>query len=52
MDELDVLIKNVSIVDGISEKSYQGSIGIRGEKIIEIGELKKDAIKMKKDRLI
>jgi len=42
-DEFDVLIKNTTIVDGSGKKSYQGSIGVRKGKIVEVGSVKGDA---------
>ncbi|UCE41394.1 MAG: D-aminoacylase [Candidatus Aminicenantes bacterium] len=35
----DIVIKNGTIVDGISDKSYKGDIGIIGEHIKQIGNL-------------
>ena len=35
----DVLIRGGSIVDGTGKSAYKGDIGIKGDKIIEIGDL-------------
>ena len=42
IDEFDILIKNATIVDGIN-KAYKGSIGIKGERIVAVGEVSGDA---------
>ena len=36
---LDIIIKNGTVVDGISNKRYRADIGISGEKIVRIGDL-------------
>jgi N-acyl-D-aspartate/D-glutamate deacylase len=43
MTEFSVLVKDVTIVDGTGKDPYKGSIGIRGDKIVDIGEVKGDA---------
>ena len=43
MSEYDYLIKNATIVDGIAEKAYQGSIGVVGDKVAAVGDVKGDA---------
>lgn len=45
VDELNVLIKNATIVDGIN-KAYRGSIGVKGERISAIGDVSYDAEKV------
>jgi N-acyl-D-amino-acid deacylase len=34
----DILIQNATIVDGSGQPAYTGSVGIRGEKIVAVGE--------------
>jgi N-acyl-D-aspartate/D-glutamate deacylase len=41
--EFDVLIKDATIVDGTGKPKYNGSIGIKGEKITDIGDIKGEA---------
>ena len=43
MVEFDVLIENTKIVEGTGKKTYKGNIGIKGDKIVALGELKQDA---------
>ncbi|MBN1683279.1 amidohydrolase family protein [Candidatus Bathyarchaeota archaeon] len=43
--EFDFLIKNVTIVEGTGKKAYFGNIGILGEKVHSLGEVKGDAKK-------
>jgi N-acyl-D-aspartate/D-glutamate deacylase len=43
MIELDLLIKNLSIVDGSGRPAYKGDIGIKGERIAAVGDIKGDA---------
>jgi len=43
--EYDVLIKNTTIVDGTGRKSYKGSVGVKGDKILAVGNVKGDAVK-------
>ena len=45
MDEIDVLIKNATIVEGTGKKAYKGSIGVKGDKVAALGEVKGDAKK-------
>src|ERR1700676_2587674 len=35
----DVVIRNVSIVDGTGEPSFEASLGIRGDRIVKIGDI-------------
>ena len=44
-EEYDVIIKDASIIDGSGKKAYKGSIGVKGEKIAALGEVKGDAVK-------
>lgn len=46
MSELDVLIKDASIVDGTGKKAYHGSIGVKDEKIVSIGKTTGEAKKV------
>ena len=43
MDEFDVLIQNANIVDGSGKPAYKGSIGIKGDKVVAVGDVKGDA---------
>ena len=43
--EFDILIKNTTIVDGIT-KAYKGSIGIKDERVSDVGDISGDAIKV------
>lgn len=43
--DFDLIIKNATIVDGTGKPAYKGSIGIKGEHITAIGDLKGDAEK-------
>jgi N-acyl-D-aspartate/D-glutamate deacylase len=43
MDEYDILIRDSSIVDGVTKKEYHGDIGIRKDRIAAVGEAKGDA---------
>ena len=40
--DIDVLIRNATIVDGAS-KRYKGSIAVQGDRIIEVGQVKAKA---------
>lgn len=42
-EEIDIVIKNATIVDGTGQPSYTGSIGVRGERIAAIGNLEEGA---------
>lgn len=42
-EQFDVLIVDANIVDGTGRVAFKGSIGIRGERITAIGDLKGDA---------
>jgi len=46
MTDYDVLIKNGSIVDGSGKKAYNGSVGIKGERVTSIGDVSGDAEKI------
>ncbi|MBN2334486.1 amidohydrolase family protein [Candidatus Bathyarchaeota archaeon] len=46
MDEYSVIINNARIVDGTGKKAYKGSLGIKGEKVAAIGEVKGDAARV------
>jgi N-acyl-D-amino-acid deacylase len=41
--EFDVLIKNASIVEGTGKKAYKGSVGIKGDRVVALGDVKGDA---------
>jgi len=43
MDEFNLLIKNADIVDGSGRPLYKGSIGVKGEKVVEVGDVTGDA---------
>jgi N-acyl-D-aspartate/D-glutamate deacylase len=43
MSEFDFLIKNTTIVEGSGRSAYKGSIGISGERIVDLGSVKGDA---------
>jgi N-acyl-D-amino-acid deacylase len=43
MEEYDILIRDSSIVDGVTKKEYRGDIGIRKDRIAAVGEAKGDA---------
>jgi len=43
---MDILIKRAKIVDGTGELCYQGDIGIKDDKIVEIGTINKEAKKI------
>ena len=45
MTEYDILIKNATIFEGTGKKSYKGSIGVKGDRVESIGEVKEDASK-------
>ena len=45
MTELDLLIKNANVVDGSGKPVYKASIGIKGEKVSSVGEVKGDTKK-------
>ncbi len=46
MAEFDVLIDNATIVEGTGRKAYKGSIGVKGDKVAAIGDVKGDARKV------
>lgn len=43
MVEYDILIKNATIVEGTEKSAYNGSIGVKGDKVVALGEVKDDA---------
>ena len=45
MTELDLLIKNANVVDGSGKPVYKASIGIKGDKVSLVGEVKEDTKK-------
>ena len=45
MEEFDLLIENATVVDGSGKPAYRASIGVRGDKVASVGDLKGDAKK-------
>ena len=45
MAKFDVLIENATIVEGMGKKAYKGSIGVEGDKVAALGDVKGDAVK-------
>jgi N-acyl-D-aspartate/D-glutamate deacylase len=45
-EEYDVIIKDVSIIDGSGKKGYKGSIAVKDNKIAALGKVKGDAVKI------
>jgi len=43
MSEFDVLIQNTTIVDGSGKPAYRGSIGVKGDKVVAVGDVVGDA---------
>ncbi|HUS78357.1 MAG TPA: D-aminoacylase, partial [Patescibacteria group bacterium] len=43
MVEYDILIKDATIVEGTGKKAYKGTIGVTGDKVASIGDVKGDA---------
>ena len=43
VEEYDLLISNILIVDGTGKSAFKGSIGIVGDKITSLGDVKGDA---------
>ncbi|MBN1682886.1 amidohydrolase family protein [Candidatus Bathyarchaeota archaeon] len=43
--EYDLLIKNAQIIDGSGKKAFKGSLGVKGDKVQSVGELKGDSVK-------
>ncbi len=41
--EYDVLVKNVTIVEGTGKKAYKGSLAVKGDRVVETGAVKGDA---------
>ena len=46
MSELDVLIKDVYIIDGTDKEPYKGSIGVQNYKVAKLGNINGDAVKV------
>jgi N-acyl-D-amino-acid deacylase len=46
LDELSVLIKNASLVDGSGRPPYKAGIGIMGDKVVAVGDVAGDAAKV------
>ena len=46
MAEYDLLIKNGTIVDGLRMPAYRGDIGIRGGKIVAMGNVQGSATRV------
>ena len=44
MVEFDILVKDVTIVEGTGKRSYKGSIGIKGDKVAALGKVNNDAV--------
>ena len=42
-EELDLVIKDVNIIDGTGKKIYRGSIGVKGDKVASLGKVRGDA---------
>ena len=42
-EEYDVLIRDAAIVDGTGADAFRGSIAVKGERIVAVGEVKGDA---------
>ncbi len=45
MAKFDVLIENATIVEGSGKRAYEGSIGVEGDKVAALGDVKGDAVK-------
>ena len=45
MVDFNILIENATIVDGTGKKAYEGSIGIKDDKVVSIGAISGDADK-------
>ncbi len=45
MAKFDVLIENATIVEGSGKRAYEGSIGVEGDKVVALGDVKGDAVK-------
>jgi N-acyl-D-amino-acid deacylase len=43
--EYDLLIRDATIVDGTGRGAYKGSIGVKGDRIVALGEVRGDAVK-------
>jgi N-acyl-D-amino-acid deacylase len=46
LTEFDVLVKDVTIVEGTGKKAYKGSIGIKKDEVAALGNVKSDAVKI------
>jgi N-acyl-D-aspartate/D-glutamate deacylase len=42
-ERYDLIIKNAKIVDGTGKAAFRGSIGVKGQKIVAVGNVKGDA---------
>jgi len=45
LTEYDVLVKDVTIVEGTGKKAYKGSIGVKKDRVAALGNVKGDAAK-------
>jgi len=45
MVEFDVLIEDASIVDGTGREEFRGSIGVKADKVVAVGNVKGDAVR-------
>ena len=52
MVEYDILIKDATIVEGTGKKAYKGTIGVTGDKVASIGDVKGDAKKVIKAKAL
>jgi N-acyl-D-amino-acid deacylase len=44
-EEFDLLIKNATVVDGSGKPAYKASIGVKGDRVSSVGDVKGDAKK-------
>jgi N-acyl-D-amino-acid deacylase len=44
--EFDVLINDATIVEGTGKKAYPGSIGVKGDRVAALGQVKGDAVRI------
>ena len=42
---LDIIIRNGKIVDGTGSPAFMGEIGIRGDRIVEVGRITESAVR-------
>ncbi len=45
-EEYDVIIKDAQIIDGSGKAPYRGSVGVKGDRVAALGEVKGDAKKV------